>query len=118
MKLTQVSDDGDVRRLRVTGRVVQVDTSSDLEQIGQLLGSHGYARNVVLSLMETEFIDSTGLGWLLACHKKFYEAGGKLVIHSIPPGTLDTLKIMRLQVVLHLAEDEAAALALVRGENP
>jgi len=118
MKLTQVSDDGDLLRLEVAGRVVQANAPSDGEQIDRLLGGPDYARNVLLSLMETEFIDSTGLGWLLACHKKFSKAGTRLVIHSIPPGTLDTLKMMRLETVLHIAEDETAAMTLVQGENP
>jgi anti-anti-sigma factor len=72
---------------------------------------------VLLSLAETEFIDSSGLSWLLECHQKFCDAGGWLVIHSVPPGVMDTLMMMRLELVLNLVENETDALKLVRGED-
>jgi anti-anti-sigma regulatory factor len=53
------------------------------------------------------------MGWLLLCNKRFREADGRLVIHSVPPVVLDVMKVMRLDRVLKLAEDEVAALAML-----
>lgn len=118
MKLERISNESGVVRLRAVDRVVRGDPSPDLAEIGDLLTDHGYDSDVLLSLAETEFIDSSGLSWLLECHQKFSQAGGKLVIHSVPPSVMDTLMMMRLELVLHLVADENAAFKLVRGEQP
>ena len=117
MELNRLSDDGDVVRLEVADRTVQCAASPDMEPMGDMLGSRGFAGKALLSLLETEFIDSSGLWWLLLCHKRFTEAGGKLVIHSVPGNVLDTMLMMRLEAVLQLADDEPAALELVRGDS-
>jgi len=70
---------------------------------------------VLLSLEATPFVDSSGLAWLVATHRRLREAGGKLVLHSIPPGVVDLLKIMSLDQVLNLADDESAKLFLTPG---
>lgn len=117
MKLERISDETDVVRLQAVDRVIRGDPSPDLAEISDLLEEQGYARPVLLSLADTEFIDSSGLSWLLECHQKFCEAGGRLVIHSVPPSVMDTLMMMRLETVLNLVENETEALKFVRGEN-
>ncbi|OHB81672.1 MAG: hypothetical protein A2V98_06875 [Planctomycetes bacterium RBG_16_64_12] len=84
----------------------------------QLLDNRGHPPAVVLSLAKTPFIDSSGLSWLVTTHRRFCEAGGKLVLHSTPPTLLDLLKMMRLELALNLADDESAALRAIRGESP
>jgi anti-anti-sigma factor len=118
MKLKRLSDDADAVRLQVLDRIINGDPSSDFSEVADLLGDRGYNGQVLLSLVETESIDSSGLSWLLECHKRFSGAGGKLVLHSIPPSVMDTMMMMRLELVLRLAEDEPAALEILRGDNP
>jgi anti-anti-sigma factor len=118
MELRVLSDDGDVLRLQLAGRIVQTEERLESDTMADVLGSGGYARNVVLGLEETEFIDSSGLSWLVVRHKRFCEAGGKLVLHSIPPSVSQILMMMRLELVLNLAEDESTALELIRGGTP
>ena len=117
MELRRLPDEGEVLRLEVSDRIVQGDVSPQVDPIGAMLGNLHFANSAVLSLMETEYIDTSGLWWLLACHKRFCEGGGKLVIHSVPPHVMDTLLMMRLELVLNLAEDESDALELVRGDK-
>lgn len=114
MQLTRLPDEGDVRRIEISERIVQGDATPQLDQVDELLGGNGFSGNAVLSLTETECIDTSGLWWLLVCHKRFCESGGKLVIHSIPPHVMDTLMMMRLELVLNLAEDESAAMELLQ----
>lgn len=118
VKLERVSNDLEVVRLRAVDRVIRGDPSPDLAEISDLLSDRSYDSDVLLSLEETEFIDSSGLSWLLECHQKFRQAGGRLIVHSAPPSVMDTLMVMRLELVLHLAPDEKAALRLARGEKP
>jgi len=114
MQLSIVSDNGGVTRVQATGQITTQDTlAGKLEPMSQLLGEAVYSRRVALNLAEATFIDSSGLGWLLLCNKRFREAAGKLVLHSVPPAILDVIKVMRLDEVLKIAEDEAAALGMM-----
>ena len=118
MKLKRLSNDSDVVRLQVVDRLIHGDPAPDLSEITELLDDRGHAGKVLLSLEDSEFIDSSGLSWLLECHQRFSESGGTLVIHSVPPAVLDTFMMMRLDLVFQIAEDESAALKIVRGEEP
>jgi anti-anti-sigma factor len=115
MNLSAVSDDGQVLRLQAAGRITQDVLSPSGDELGNLLGTGGYGRRVVLNLADVDFIDTSGISWLLARHKRFREASGKLVIHSVTPLVLGVLKVLRLHAVLLLADNESAALALVQG---
>jgi len=118
MELTIRSDDRDVLLLEVRGPVTQNSLASPPEPLSTLCGGEVYRRKVVLGMGQTAFIDSSGLGWLLGCNKRFREASGMLVIHSVPPLVLDVIKVMRVDRVLKIAEDEQAALAMTRGATP
>ena len=74
MEIKVLSDDGSVLRLQMVGRVVQSDSTPGLDTMDDALGTAGYTRNVLLSLEETQFIDSSGLSWLVICHKRFSQA--------------------------------------------
>ena len=81
-------------------------------QLEEALVSAGYRQKVLLDLENTTFIDSSGISWLMICHKHFVQAGGKVVYHSAPPLVQQTLKLLRLNLVLNLADDEDAARAM------
>jgi anti-anti-sigma regulatory factor len=117
MDLKLLSDDGVVLRLEMTGRIVRDDTASEVQFFDSLLGPNGYTRNVSLSLAETTLIDTSRLNWLLVLHKRFHKAGGELVVHSIRPSVMAGLEMVHFRRVLHIAEDEAAAMELLRAEN-
>lgn len=114
VELRVQSDDGDVLRLELAGRVLRSDRIPDLAPFDDLLGPGGYTRLVSLSLAEASFIDTRCLAWLLALHKRFSETGGRLVLHSIRPQLMDLLTMLRFVEILSIAEDEAAALELLR----
>jgi len=118
MDLRVISDDGDVLRLGIAGRILRSDTVPSLQPLDDLLGADGYARQISLDMAETTFIDTRCLGWLLTIHKRFQEAGGKLVIHSIRPHVVDILKMMNFDQILSIAGDEAAALELLQRNDP
>jgi len=117
VKLTIVSDDGAVVRLRLLGPLNQSVLLGLPDPISSLLGTEAYAKKVIVDMREVEFVDSSGLGWLLACNKQFRNAHGRLVIHSLPPVVLDMMKVMGLERVLSIAADEQAALAMISEVN-
>ncbi len=113
MRLSILSNDGGVVRAEATGQITQAALTANPEPLSGLLGDGGYGRRVALGLAEATFLDSSGVGWLLMCNKRFREASGRLVIHSVPPVILDVIKVMRLDQVLKIADDETAALAML-----
>ena len=117
MDVRRVSDDGNVLRLEAAAGFIRGDLLPDLRLFEDLLGPDGYARKVSLSLAEISLIDTFRMSWLLIIHKRFCQAGGKLVVHSIRPRVMEFLGVVRFECVLYLAEDEAAALELLRSED-
>lgn len=113
--LRLLSDDAGLLQLELVERSFHPDTASGLDAIGPLLGERGYARVVVLSLAATRFVSSSGLATLLTWHKRFRQAGGRLVLHSITVAVMETLRVMRMERVLTVAPDLASALEAARG---
>jgi anti-anti-sigma factor len=118
MELRILSDEGDLLHIETVGSKVQPELPKAFAPLDALLGSGGYGQRMMLNLTETRFIDSSGLSWLVVCHKRFIQGNGKLVIHSVRPTIMDLFKMMRLELVLNLAEDEPAARKLMGDEQP
>jgi anti-anti-sigma factor len=114
MQLALISADGELARLQLSGRVTQESLAADADPILDLLGADGYGRRVLVDFSQTEFLDSSGVGWLLSCHKRFRQGNGRFILHSIPPLVRRTLQILRMELVLKLANDEAEAETLAQ----
>jgi len=115
LRLELLDDVEGVRRVRAAGCLSE--NHAPAMTLETLLGDGCYASQVTLDLKHIDFIDSSGIGWLLGAHRRFRSAGGKLVLHSIPPIVGQTLKVLRMDEVFRLAKDESAARSLVRGES-
>ena len=70
--------------------------------------------DTLLSLADLPVLDTRRIGWLLAAHRRFHEAGARLVLHSASQRARESLEFLRLDRVLHLAQDETAALESLR----
>jgi anti-anti-sigma factor len=111
MQLEFVSDDSVTLSLRLIGDVTQNAYGPNSEPLSDAYGPDVYQRAVLVHLGEAGFIDSRGVGWLLVCHKRFREVGGILVLHSMTPEVAQVLKILRMDLVMDLADDETSARA-------
>jgi anti-sigma B factor antagonist len=109
MKLAIAEDCGDFVEVQVKGSVTQKEVNPSLDPLGDLLGPGGYGKCVVLDLSDAQYLDSSGVGWLLGCHKRFRQGGGKLVVHSLQPIVANVLRVLKLDTVLLLAPDGRAA---------
>jgi anti-anti-sigma factor len=117
MKLTVLSTDNDLTRLQNEGDITQLDFRAGTDLLADVVGPDCYRRKVLINLDKTPYIDSAGVGWLVMCHKHFKEAGGRLVIHTIPPMVNQILRLLRMPEILHIAADDQAAQALARGDK-
>jgi anti-sigma B factor antagonist len=102
MKLSIANDDGRCALVAVSGRVTQGDLGPIHEPLAELLGPGAYQRQVRLDLSDTSYMDSSGVGWLLTCHKRMKAAGGKLTLCSPHPTVENVLRVLRLEKVLDI----------------
>lgn len=114
MQLALVSGEGSCTKLRLAGRVTQEELTVGADPFLDLLGAGAYARKVLVDLTGADFIDSSGVGWLMSCHKRFHQGGGSFILHSIPPLVRRTLQILRMEMVLKLAKDATEAESLAQ----
>jgi len=66
-----------------------------------------------LDMHELKFIDSSGLGGLVAQFKQVSAQGGKLVLYGLTPFVQKLVEMTKLNRVLTIAADEAEAKILL-----
>ena len=74
-----------------------------------ILGRTWASQWVLLDLSRTHFVDSAAVGWQLTSQRKFREGGGGLAVHSATPRVRQMFELLRLELMLPLMPDEAAA---------
>ena len=116
IKLTLLSDDGGLVRVAAEGQISQTRLAGEGNPLEGLLGATCFSRKVLLNLERTDYIDSSGISWLIVNHKHFQQGGGMMVLYSLPPRVSQVLEFCRMNTVLRMAADEPAARALALGE--
>jgi anti-anti-sigma factor len=109
MRFEIVSNDGDVTSVTACGQITQSAFDHEEEPLAEQFGEGVYATRLLLGLQGADYMDSRGVGWLLKCHRRFRRAGGIFVIHSMPPVIRDVLKVLHLDTILNVENDEQAA---------
>ena len=112
MELNIVSKSDDQVHVKASGEIRQRKLPGDKEPLGELLGDDVYDKKVLLDLSEVKYVDSSGLGWLVVCQKRFKEHKGAIVLHSLPQMVSNVLKIVQLDKVFFIADDADSAAGL------
>lgn len=115
LKLVSVEEGTSLVRLSTKGRITGDHYSPDKDPLATMLGPNVFRQKVLLSLEGTDFLDSSGVGWLVAMHRKFQAAGGMLVLYAIPPVVGNILKVLKMDQLLNVVRDEAAAVLKANG---
>jgi anti-sigma B factor antagonist len=87
------------------------DEEAFRSQIQQLVDAGN--KHIAVNLAGVSDLDSSGIGALVRAFTTAKRAGGKCTFFSANKRLLMLLKMVRLDAVLDLAEDEAAALARI-----
>ena len=93
--------DGSIR-VKAVGPITPDSTEHPRDPLIGLLGPQIFERQVDLDLEEADFISSSGIGWLLHCHKRFEQQGEKLQLRSVSRQIDQVQRLMRLHAVLNL----------------
>ena len=112
MRVKFIGEDDAYVRCQTDGDISQDRFDPTREPLAQVLGDNVYGRRVLLGLEGSNYVDSSGVNWLLRCHKRFREAGGMLILHTPSPLVMQTLKVLKLDRVFYLADDLSAAREL------
>ena len=112
IKLARKSDEG-YERFEVFGDITANGWAQQTaDPFVSQYGEDVYTKKVMVNMSKTLHVDSTGIEWLLTCHKRFHQQGGKLVLHSLTPSTQRLFHMMRMHLVLSIAPNEESAKSL------
>jgi anti-sigma B factor antagonist len=95
--------------LDLQGRLVAGDAAGSLRERSQQ-AAVGEKRNVILNMRGVDYIDSSGLGTLVAAHSTLGKAGGGLAMMNISKRSAELLILTKLATVFRIFDDEKAAV--------
>ena len=98
MRLTlQPPDASGTVRVKAVGQISQSRFGGTTDPLIDLLGPDGLKCVVQLDLEQVDYVDSSGIGWLVGTHRRCSEAGGQLVLCRLPPVVEQVLKFCGLE---------------------
>lgn len=112
LKLARRTVDG-ILVIRGTGRIVFGEESSLLrDEVKQAVADGN--KKIVLNLGDVSYIDSGGLGTLVALHTTAHNAGGTIKLANLTKRVGDLLQVTKLLTVFDVHDSEYAALEAFR----
>jgi anti-sigma B factor antagonist len=109
MKISRADKDG-VVVLQVSGKLMGgPDADAFDQQLKQILGEGG--RKILVDLGDVSWVNSTGLGILIAGHAQVNRAGGEMKLCKVSRRVESILMITRLNMIFESYADESQALA-------
>jgi anti-sigma B factor antagonist len=112
LKLTKRTVDG-ILAIGCSGRIVFGEESSLLREEVKKAIADGYIR-IVLNLGEVNYIDSGGLGTLVALHTTAHNAGATIKLANLTKRVGDLLQVTKLLTVFEVHNSEYEALEAFR----
>jgi anti-sigma B factor antagonist len=111
LKITSKNVDG-VLVMECSGRIVFGEESSLLrEQVKKAVPEN---KRIILNLGEVNYIDSGGLGTLVALHTTASNAGGSIKLVSLTKRVGDLLQVTKLLTVFDVHNSEGEAIESFR----
>jgi len=106
-------DSGGIAIIDLQGKLVLGDECNQLrEQVKALLAAN--QKRIILNLANVSFIDSAGVGTLVASFTSAKAQEGELKMANLTKKFKETLQITRLLTVFEVYESEAEAVASFR----
>lgn len=103
---------GSITILDLNGQLKLGESEQAFKQEFQSLMQQG-VRHIAVNLGSVSYIDSSGIGSLVRAFTQAKKAGGRCTFFSPTKPVLQLIHMVRLDSVLDIADDEAAALARV-----
>jgi anti-sigma B factor antagonist len=95
--------------LDLQGRLVAGEAAGALRERGNH-AANAESRNMVLNMQGVDYIDSSGLGTLVAAHSTLGKAGGGMALMNLSKRSAELLILTKLATVFRIFDDEKAAV--------
>ena len=112
LKVTKRTVDG-ILAIECSGRIVLGEESSTLRDDVKKALNDG-AKRIVLNLGEVNYIDSSGLGTLVALHTTAHTAGASIKLANLTKRVGDLMQVTKLLTVFEVHPSEYEALESFR----
>jgi anti-sigma B factor antagonist len=109
LKITNSEVDG-VSVVELDGRIVLGEESNSLRKKLKILVAAG-KRKIVLNMANIEYIDSSGLGALVAAHVSAKTQGASVRLCNLGKKFHDVMQLTRLLTVFDVYDTQAAAVS-------
>jgi anti-sigma B factor antagonist len=109
MGFTQQQDTSGVTVVRVDGQLI-VGNRQELKELIQRAVDGG-ARRILVDFSDTGYIDSSGLGALVAVAKRVREVGGELRLSGLNEDLRSLFELTKLDTLFSIADTPQQALA-------
>lgn len=96
----------------------KIDFLSSESFSSSLMEALGEGRRVILDLSRVQFVDSSGLGKIVAGARAAREKGGDIRICGVQEPVMVLFSMVRLSEVVGIDEDAEASAAKLAGEEP
>jgi anti-sigma B factor antagonist len=115
MKITSRAVGG-ITILDMEGRITVGDDITGFKNVIAGLVDDGH-KMVLLNLRDVPYVDSSGIGELVAAFTNLRKSGGELKLLNLTKKVQTLLQITRLYSVFDVKEDEATAILSFHGDN-
>jgi anti-sigma B factor antagonist len=104
-----VRSEGDVSVVDLSGKITIGEGDVVLRETVETLLKEGRSR-IVLNLARISYMDSAGIGELVACYKRSREKGGQLKLLNPSGKVYDLLQLTKLEEIFETFKDEGEAI--------
>jgi len=95
--------------LDLQGRLVAGEAAGTLRERSHQAASRE-SRNVILNMKGVDYIDSSGLGTLVAAHSSLSKADGGMALMNLSKRSAELLILTKLATVFRIFDDEKSAV--------
>jgi anti-sigma B factor antagonist len=100
----------EVQIVDLSGKITIAEGAIELRRLIDDLLESGRSK-ILLSLDKVGFVDSAGLGEVVACYKRALEKGGTIKILRPSGKVADLLSLTRITEIFEIYQDEGEAIA-------
>ncbi len=104
-----VRSEGEVSVVDLSGKITIGEGDVVLRETVETLLKEGRSK-IVLNLARISYMDSAGIGELVACYKRSREKGGQLKLLNPSGKVYDLLQLTKLEEIFETFKDEGAAI--------
>ena len=101
---------GGVTIIDLDGKILIGETNRQLHDAIKILVAEG-KEQILLNMAKVSYIDSSGLGEIVAAFTTLKASGGALKLFNVPVKVTSLMTITKLYTVFDIFEDEAAGVA-------